>query len=62
MKAWYTSRTIWGNLILALLGIVGEISGIFPISENPKIWVTVTAVLNIALRLITTTQLGTDKK
>lgn len=61
MKAWWQSKTIWANIILAALGIVSEISQIFPISENPKVWVTVTVVLNIILRLVTGQPIGTSK-
>lgn len=62
MKAWFASKTIWANIILAALGIVSEVSQVFPISQNPKVWVTVTAVLNIFLRLITNQPIGVDKK
>ena len=58
MKAWYQSKTIWANLIIAALGIVSEVSQVFPISQNPKVWITITAVLNIILRTITTQPLS----
>jgi len=61
MKSWFKSKTIWANVLMALLGIVSEVANIFPISQNPKVWVSVTAVLNILLRLVTTQPLGTDK-
>ena len=61
MKHWYQSKTIWANVIMAALGIISEVSQVFPISQNPKVWITVTAVLNIILRTITTQPLGTDK-
>lgn len=61
MKKWYQSKTIWANIIMAALVVAGELSNVFPISQNPKIWVSVTAVLNIVLRLITTQQIGTEK-
>ena len=62
MKKIWESKTVWANVILALLGIISEVSQVFPISQNPKVWVTITAVLNIALRLITNQPIGTDKK
>lgn len=61
MKKWYQSKTIWANIIMAALAVAGELSNVSPISQNPKIWVSVTAVLNIVLRLITTQQIGTEK-
>lgn len=60
-KNWYESKTVWANVIIAALGIASEISQIFPISQNPKVWITVTTVLNIALRLITGQPIGTQK-
>lgn len=53
-KPWYLSKTIWANVIIGILGVVSEVSQVFPISQNPKVWVTVTALLNIVLRLVTT--------
>jgi len=58
MKSWFKSKTIWANIILAALGIISEVSQVFPISQNPKVWVTITAVLNIILRTITTQPLS----
>jgi len=60
MKSWFQSKTIWANIILAALGIISEVSNIFPVSQYPKLWVSITAVLNILLRLITGTPIGTD--
>jgi len=60
-KAWYESKVIWVNVIIAALGVVSEMSQIFPISQNPKVWITVTTVLNIALRLITGQPIGTKQ-
>ena len=53
MKKWYQSKTIWVNVITAALAVVGELSGIFPVSQHPKVWATATTLLNVALRLIT---------
>lgn len=58
MKSFWKSKTIWVNIILAVLGVVAEVSQVFPISQNPKVWVTITAVLNIILRTITTQPLA----
>lgn len=59
MKAWYQSRTIIANILLAALAIVAQVSNVFPVSDHPKIWVTITTVLNIGLRLITGQPIGT---
>jgi hypothetical protein len=55
MKSWFASKTIIVNVLLAVLGVIGEVSQVFPVSEHPKLWVSVTAVINIVLRLITNT-------
>ena len=57
-KEFWKSKTIWANIILAALGIISEVSQVFPISQNPKVWITITAVLNILLRTITTQPLS----
>ena len=62
MKKWYQSKTIWVNIILALVAIVGELSSVFPVSEHPKLWVTVTFVLNTILRLMTTETIQAPKQ
>lgn len=60
-KSLLASKTFWVNVIIAALGISAEISQIFPISQHPKVWITVTTVLNIALRLVTGQPIGTQK-
>lgn len=61
MKSIWQSKTFWANIIVAALGIIGEVSNIFPVSKYPKLWVSATAVLNILLRLVTNKGIGTDK-
>ncbi len=53
MKPWYLSKTIWFNVITVSLGIIGQVSGIFPISDHPKLYASVIAVGNIILRFLT---------
>lgn len=62
MKAWYQSKTLWVNIIIALLAIVSEVSQVFPVSQNPMVWTLITSVLNIILRLITGQPIGTERK
>jgi len=54
MKKWYTSKTIWFNVISTILGIVAELSNTFPVSDHPKLWISIVAVGNIILRFLTT--------
>ncbi len=61
MKKWYQSKTIWVNILIAALAVVGELSNVFPVSQHPKLWVSVTGILNIFLRLLTTNPIGTEK-
>lgn len=58
MKRWYESRTIWFNIITTALGIVAELSNTFPVSDHPKLWISIVAVGNIILRLLTEKPLG----
>lgn len=54
MKKWYTSKTIWFNIITTALGIIAELSNTFPVSDHPKLWISIVAVGNIILRFLTT--------
>mgnify|MGYP001574484141 CR=1 FL=1 len=54
MKKWYTSKTIWFNVITTILGLVAELSNTFPVSDHPKLWISIVAVGNIILRFLTT--------
>lgn len=53
MKPLWKSKTFWVNLIVAVIGIIGEMSAIFPISKHPLLYINTLAVLNIILRLLT---------
>lgn len=50
-KPWYTSKTIWTNLAMALWTFIGPLIGI-P-TFDPEIMVGVFTVVNLLLRLIT---------
>lgn len=53
-KKWYQSKTFWFNLITGVLAIAGELSQIFPVSQHPKLYISVIAVGNMILRLFFT--------
>jgi uncharacterized membrane protein len=62
MKKWFQSKTVWFNVITAVVTLAGELSNIFPITKHPAIYTTIITVGNLLLRLITTEAIGTDKK
>lgn len=53
-KPWYTSLTIWANIIIIAVAVLTapEVLNLFPAWAEPAI-LAVTAILNIALRFIT---------
>lgn len=53
MKKWYQSKTFWFNAITVSVGIIGELSQLFPVSQHPKLYVSVIGVGNIILRYLT---------
>jgi hypothetical protein len=61
MKNWYQSKTMWFNIIGLVVAAAGEFSNAFPTGQVAKISAFVLTIGNIFLRLITTTQIGTDK-
>ena len=56
-KPWYQSRTVWVNVLTALVAMLGALSGSEWIAAHPE-WVSVIALvvslLNVALRFATT--------
>lgn len=56
-KRWYLSRTIWANVITALVAILGAIGGQSFITNHPE-WASglllATSILNVILRFVTT--------
>lgn len=53
MKKWYQSKTFWFNAITIAVGVIGELSQLFPVSQHPKLYVSVMGVGNIILRYLT---------
>ena len=62
MKNWYKSKTIWFNIIGLIVALAGELTQAFPTGNVAKIAGIALTVGNIFLRLITTTQIVTEKK
>ena len=56
MKPLLASKTFWFNLVTGALAIAAELSQIFPVSEHPKLWVTVIALGNMILRVFFTSK------
>ena len=56
MKKWYQSKVFWFNLITGGLAIAAELSQIFPITDHPKLYISIIAVGNMILRLFFTSQ------
>ncbi len=58
-KPWYTSKTVWFNVVTVLGSIAGGLGGILPILEPflaPKVFAWVLAgvgIINLVLRSIT---------
>lgn len=55
MKKWYTSKTIWFNIITIVLGIIQVISNSYAIPS--EILATINGVGNLILRVITSTSI-----
>lgn len=58
MKPWYTSKTLWFNIIGLVVAAAAEFSNAFPNGQVAKIAGLVLTVGNIILRLLTTTAIG----
>ena len=55
-KPWYMSKTMWLNLLTAVVGVVGYMAGSDLIAQNPALvaaFVSAQGVLNVILRLVT---------
>jgi hypothetical protein len=58
-KRWYSSKTIWLNLLAATVAVASALQGQAIIQEHPGLAAGLVIVLNIAnvaLRLVTTTE------
>lgn len=53
---WYLSKTFWFNVITLVVSLAAELSEIYPVSSNPKIYVTVITVGNLILRMFFTSK------
>ena len=55
-KPWYLSRTIWANVITAVVAILGVVAGQDFITSHPE-WVSglvlASSILNVILRFVT---------
>ena len=60
-KLWYTSKTLWLNIV-AIVAII--LQGQFGYSLSPELQVAFLALINIALRAVTKTEIlwGARKK
>lgn len=56
MKKWYLSKVLWANAIAILIFSVQQLTGVIPVLTT-DVEGTLLAVLNIILRVITTTEL-----
>ena len=56
MKKWYLSKTIWLQVIAAIIGGIQALQG--AAWFNPEYQVAILAVLNIIVRLITKQPIG----
>lgn len=57
IKPWYASKTIWINVIMTAVGIVAVLSSQYP---DLAILVTITSVLNVILRSVTASAIGSQ--
>lgn len=53
-KPLLASKTFWFNVVTGGLAIAAELSQIFPVSDHPKLWVSVIAIGNLILRVFFT--------
>lgn len=62
MKPWYTSKTIWANLIAAVVTIAGVFGLDLGLDEAAQAQLVggVMVVVNIVLRLVTNTPIGKE--
>lgn len=56
-KSWFYSKTIWINIIITLIGIITVIEAQYP---TLGILIVVTGALNVILRTLTTTAIGSS--
>jgi uncharacterized membrane protein len=68
MKKWYQSKTMWVNIIAAILGIIPIIDnelltaiGVLDSTRYLAVVGVVTTILNVILRTITKTAITTKK-
>lgn len=62
-KAWYTSKTIWFNVLSGLIGIIGTLASDKGLPPNvTAIFTTVVAIGNIALRFISSSEVTVTKQ
>lgn len=59
MKKWYTSKTIWFNVITVALGIMQVVSDTYPIPTEALSMII--GVGNVVLRFLTTNSIGSEK-
>ena len=52
-KEWYKSRTLWINVIAIVLAFLTQIQGMLEANQA----ITIMAIINILMRIITTTKL-----
>lgn len=51
-KKWYQSKTLWFNVVMAVLDVVNGVYGVVNIPAELKVYVLV--IGNVALRFLTT--------
>lgn len=57
-KLWYTSKTLWVNLLAVVSGILLDAKGI---SLSPSVQITILAGINALLRFITKKEIVWEK-
>ena len=55
-KKWYLSKTLWLNIVGASIAIIQALQGV--VWLDPTLQVSILAILNVVLRLITNTALA----
>lgn len=53
MKKWYESKTVWVNILVALIAFLESSQGAGLPYLTPEAWAMIIAVLNIFLRFVT---------
>ena len=58
MKKWYRSKTVWVNLTVLMVGLLGTVAGSELLAENKDLALIITALvipmLNVVIRWLTT--------